>query len=663
MGEFETVRRIHWLPLLLALLSGCAAVGPDYTGTPAPAIGPDYRSSPAAFEDGIPARPESDPVAWWGSFSDPTLDRLIEVGLSQNLDVIQAAERICESRARVQLNGGRLAPDVDAINGYQYRKQSVNAEPFVGPNGTPFSQLAAGFDSRWEIDLFGRLERSIQAAEYELDARNADLADIQHTLAAEIASTYVSLRGRQEQIALVQQAIDLLRVTQQLVEQRIEQGKASELDRQQTISHIKRATGRIASLKKQAELETNRLALLVGEVPSPEFRAQVGIGMVPASPYLPPTGVPADLLSRRPDVRRFESLVAQQTAQIGVAEADLYPSLSILGSISVSARDISKLYQSESLAFSVGPAFRWNILHFQRICQNIAIEQSQLRQAIMDYQRSVMTAVGEVEDCLVKYYGIEAERASLDQARVADMKAVELCLDRFRAGKANFHRVVETQQQMLDDSQACLGLRVESLQQLIRLYKAAGGGWPGPTEHLAISTQNPVASQPTTTLLEPVSPTKRPAERIPNVDGDDYFKVDLDQDSDNPNRDAPEADPDGSSILDQGSRDSEQRWEAQQRQMILGRHSDESTGSVASAGYEVSARDGGYPLGQGRGEAQQIPTMFQAQPAMSTPSQAPAKFVNQQQPRIGTSTESGAERTTPAPRSIWASPFAEKRQD
>lgn len=496
--------------ILAFSVAGCRVVGPDFSGAPIPEIGQDFHASPTL--NGVA---QADPATFWSSFSDPTLDQLVAQSLDQNLTVRQAAERIIEARANVSLNGGQLYPNVNSNSGYAFSKGSPNAQPFVGVNGRSFSLFSNGFDSNWEIDLFGRIERSIEAAEAELEAQHATLADVQQTLTADVATSYFTIRLLQEQISLIEHSIELQQSTAALVDGRTEAGISTELDREQTNAFLHRSNAQVAALRQQLDLEYNRLSLLLGETASQELRAFVGFRGVPTSSLAPLTGIPSDLLRRRPDIRKAESLVHAASARIGVAEADLYPSLSLIGSISLSAKDASQLFQSDSLAFTLGPSVKWNILHFGRICDNIEIHESRMRQTLAAYQQAVLSAVKEVEDSLVKYDGYQQQLVAIDQARQADAKAVELSLDRYKAGKANFQRVLDTQLQLLQDSQGVAAARANSIIQLVRLYKATGGGWPGRTSDpsdlfASFSGVEQIQELPTPTARHSNAPTEAP---------------------------------------------------------------------------------------------------------------------------------------------------------
>ena len=455
------------------LLSGCTLVGPDYQQPGLQNLSSEFQ--PRDFQQ----QPTQELDDWWRSFADPTLDQLVGQALSSNLTVQIAAERIVQARANANLNGANFLPTVDSITSYEYRKRSPNARPFVGQNGNPFQLFNLGLDSSWEIDLFGRLERSLQAAEAELIAQEFSLQDVQQTLVADVASSYLTIRLLQDQLHTVERSIELQQETTTVVNGRAKAGVATKLDSEQTVAFLHRTGADKAALELQLDVEFNRLSILLGESPGSPLRDFVGFGPIPDAPYLPAAGIPADLIRRRPDVRQAEAVVVAATARIGIATADLYPTLSLLGTIGVSAQDVSALFQTDSLLFNVGPSFRWNILHFGRINDNIEIQESLTRQAVGSYRLAVLDAVKEVEDSMAKYEGFQKQLAALESAVQSDAKAVDLSLQRYEMGKSNFQRVLDVQVQLLQDAQAVAAARANANIQLIRLYKAVGGGWPG----------------------------------------------------------------------------------------------------------------------------------------------------------------------------------------
>jgi len=349
--------------------------------------------------------------------------------------------------------------------------------------------------SSWQIDLFGQIQRSIQAAKADTFFAEFDAQDIRQTLFSDVATNYLRIRLIQEQIRLLRQSIGVQEQTQKLVVERQEAGVSTELDSAQTDSFVLRSRTLLASLEQQLNLEFNSLSILLGQVPSQELKQYFIDGGTVGLPVIPEIGFPTNLLRNRPDVRREEMAFISCLAAIGVAEADLYPQLTLLGTISVSAQSISTLFQTDSLAFNLGPSLRWNIFQSGRIKANIAATEARCEQAQLEYQQTVISAAREVEDSIVNYNGFMNQANTISMAVDADKRAVELSLERYKAGRANFQRVLDAQQQQLQDLQLRASVRVQALQELVRLYNGLGGRWdyhPSPTEGQGCLVTTPV---------------------------------------------------------------------------------------------------------------------------------------------------------------------------
>ena len=474
-----TTRMAIILVAVLLFVSGCT-VGPDFAMPSSSRISDHFVNNTANHVDGL--FPEASngeiPVGqWWQSFADPILNDLVSRAMHQSLSLQAAYERIVEARANFRLQTGQLLPNGIQESSYQYVKRSPNARPFVGTNGDPFNLFTQGLSVTWELDLFGRIERTIQSAEASVELQEFDLEFIRQVLVADIASSYLRVRLLQQQIALTQESLSLQRQTVELIDNRTSAGSSTELDRAQTKSFLRRSEALLASLEQLLAVEFNRLSFLLGEAPNENIVHFVGVQPLPEIPMLPSAGIPANLLRRRPDVRRDERAAAAASARIGIAESDLYPTLSLLGDISLGATTPSDLFQTDSLAFSVGPSFSWNILHFGRIFSNVEIFESQFRQAILAYEQTVLLAVREVEDSLAQHHGAFRQWNLFTAAIEEDERAVELSLKRYEVGKVNFQRVLDAQQQLLLDRQQQATQQAATIEQLIRAHKALGGDW------------------------------------------------------------------------------------------------------------------------------------------------------------------------------------------
>lgn len=494
------------LTLMLVIQATGCIVGPDFTHPPEPILQPDY-----VAKQQIATADQIDVTQWWHSFGDPKLNEILTRAQSQNLPLREAYERIVEARAALGLQGAQLRPNGDLVAEYEYEKNAPNSQPFVGSTGgDPFDLFTLGFDTSWEIDLFGRLQRGIEAAGADLQFQTNDYEFIRRTLLADIVDSYLRIRLLQSQSQLISESLTIQSETAVLVQERLAAGVSTELDQTQTESFRFRTEALLASVRQQIDIEFNQLSLLLGQSPNFALREYVGVMPVPAIPPVPAVGFPANLLRRRPDISREEAAVKAASARIGVAVADLYPQLTLLGEVNVSAQTVSSLFETNGLEFNVGPSFRWNILHFGRITNNIEIQESQLRQAIARYQETALQAVREVENAMVNHRGFLEQWAALNQAMEADQKSVDLSLQRYRAGKANFQRVLDSQQQLLDDRRQSLDAQTQAIIQLVRLYKASGGGWENLNQQTTVcqpAVCQPIVHQPVvlhTPVYQPV---------------------------------------------------------------------------------------------------------------------------------------------------------------
>ena len=526
----------HWsiLPcvrLRLVLLLGCllltsgCKVGSEFHGVEPPRITPEYFGG-----RGLQVGDNSYLAHWWRVFNDPTLDLLLHRAGVENYSLQEAFQRFQAARARVCIADANFGPTGGPTLEYEYRKRSASAQPFAGQNTDSFNFISVGFDSAWEIDLFGKLARSREAAYADLDSAGHSHDEIRISLLAEVASTYVQIRLNQIRLEQARRILRIQNETLTLVEGRAESGVSSTLDSAQANSFRHRTEASVRLIQQQIDLEFNRLAVLLGGVSQDELRGLVASGPIPF-PLIAGAGIPANLLRLRPDVKRAEADVAAASARIGVAQADLYPQLNLLGTISLDAQSISDLFMSESIAHSVGPSFSWRILDFRRIHCNVDQQRAIMQERIAAYRSAVVNAVREVEDGLAQYHGEINRSESLLQAIKYDEDAVTLAVERYEVGKANFQRVLDSQQQLLQDMSDQSTAMANASIQMIRTFKAAGGGWDvvappenffspdpvpvmqsfvTPTDSVDYSNQAPALTLEDVEIMEEALPEKEP---------------------------------------------------------------------------------------------------------------------------------------------------------
>lgn len=468
-------RPLHAAVLLAAciavvFLSACAAVGPDYrrpeTDTPT-AWHSDLR-------DGLKDSP-ADPVTlsrWWTTLGDPALSSLIERAVMGNLDLQEARARVREARARRGISKAALFPVLDAAGSATRSRSSENSG-----NGETGDFYAAGFDAGWELDVFGGVRRSVEAAGAELQASREDLRDVMVSLLAEVALNYVEGRTFQTRLDVAEANITAQEETFELTRSRFEAGLSDELAVQQALYNLESTRSQIPTLRTGLEAAKNRLAVLLGEQPGAVHAELAEHRPIPVTPLQVAVGVPADTLRHRPDVRRAERSLAVQTARIGEATADLYPKFRLAGSIGLESISTGNFLDAASRTWSWGPSASWNIFDAGAIRQNIAVQSALQEQSLIQYEAAILAAMEEVENALVAYAEEQVRRESLNLATEAALKAVQLAQDQYKAGLVDFSNVLDAQRSLLSFQDELAVSEGTVTTNLVRLYKALGGGW------------------------------------------------------------------------------------------------------------------------------------------------------------------------------------------
>lgn len=450
--------------LLLTLVLPACAVGPDYQP---PAIAMPGKWSTAAANH-KPVRPSE----WWRGLKDRTLNALIETAIAGNLDVAQAKARIREARAAREQAVGALFPQVDG-GGSANRSRS---------GGFTRNSFRAGFDASWEVDLFGARDRAVEAATYGTDAAFDDLDTVMLTLIGDVASTYVEARGLQARIALAQSTAKAQRATEALTRTRFQAGDISAIDIARATAQAAGTEAQIPALRAALAQSQHRLAVLAGRPPGAMAKMLARAAAVPNPPAPPRAGIPAGVLSRRPDVRSAERTLAQATARIGQAEANRYPSVSLTGSISTSALRLGDLAKNSSIGWSFGPSVSVPIFNGGELAAAVDAAKAQRDQQDAALRLAVLTALQEVESGLV---GLREERlrlASLTEAAGASTEAERLSRVLYSSGSVSFLDVLEAQRSLYGAQESLIQSRVALATQFIALNKALGGGWLRPVD-------------------------------------------------------------------------------------------------------------------------------------------------------------------------------------
>jgi NodT family efflux transporter outer membrane factor (OMF) lipoprotein len=467
---------------LVACVYGCTSVGPDFVEPEAEL--PEQWSQAGA---GMTATP-TELVEWWTVFGDPVLDRLILTAYEQNYSLEVAGLRVLEARAQLGIAVGNQYPQLQRGRGGVTRVSGSESGANTAAGDLNYWQYDLAADVSWEMDFWGRFRRGIQSADAGLAASIANYDNALVLLISQVAQTYAAIRTAEEQLRVARENVVLQERSLDITRIRFRYGDADELDVQQARTLLLSTQATIPQFEITLDQARNALSTLLARPPGDLADLLGSAGEIPSLPEEIATGVPADLLRRRPDVRQVELQARAQSALIGVAEADLYPSFTLAGSIGVSAADGTdttrtgdsgpgELFRSDSLVFQGGPAFSWNILNYGRIKNNVRIQDARFQQLLISYQDTVLAAAQEVEDSMVAYVrGLEQERILAESVEAAK-RSVDLSTLRYREGLSDYQRVLDAQQSLFTQQSRYVANRGALVASVVGLYKALGGGW------------------------------------------------------------------------------------------------------------------------------------------------------------------------------------------
>jgi len=453
-------------------ISGCMMVGPDYQRPAAP-VAPGWITRDA---EGI--APPSEPIGpWWESFSDPILTNLIVEAYRQNPSLQAAGARVLEGVARRGIAIGTLFPQMqNAVASYSRNHASENTS--LVPSERNFNDFLAGFDVGWELDFWGKFRRGIESTDAQLLAAVANYDDVLVTLLAEVAANYIGIRTAQAELDVARRNAEIQRSSYNIAAKRAKEGAVTEVDPAQAATLLYGTEAQIPFFEAQIDEQASTLSALLGLRPrSVEDMLGPGPVPIPAAPEQIAVGIPADLLRRRPDVRRSERLLAAQSAQIGIAKADLFPHLSLVGSIALHAEDADKFFEGRSFEAFGGPTFSWAILNYGRITNNVRVQDAEYQALVNDYTNTVLTAQADVESALAAHRGARLRTASLDDSVTAAQKVVDLTGQQYAEGAVDFTTVLLAQQLLVQQADQLAASEGQEALTLVTLYKSLGGGW------------------------------------------------------------------------------------------------------------------------------------------------------------------------------------------
>ena len=458
-----------------ALLGACAAVGPDFE--PPQADLPEAWRTPG--EAGL-SDAAQDLAEWWRVFGDPVLDGLVATAIRNNNTLEIAGLRVLEAQAQLGVASGLQYPQLQVAAG----EANYVSPPDNSGVTSNYGQFALGASATWEIDFWGRFRRGIEAADAAYLASVAAYDQARVLLTAAVVDLYTIVRVTEQQLSIARENVAIQQRSYDIAEVLYRNGADSELDMQQANTLLLSTQATIPGLEVALAQARNALSTLLGEAPGAvAARLAEGDGL-PALPETVAVGVPADMLRRRPDVRQAEYLAMARNAQVGLAQADLYPSFSLTGSIGVSSNtlgdsDFGDLFGSDALTWSIGPSFVWPFLNYGRIRNNVRVQDARLQQALVNYRETVLQAAREAEDAMAGFIGARRQRDILEQTVASALRSNELATLRYSEGFSDYERVLNSQQALFNQQQRYITVQGDIVRNVIGLYKALGGGWEG----------------------------------------------------------------------------------------------------------------------------------------------------------------------------------------
>ena len=484
-----TLRNIFALGAAVLALSACA-VGPDFQ-KPRPDVPANWSASSSRIDPQASVE-----AAWWTSFGDPELTVLIGRAAAANLDLQQAALRIAEARAQRDAAASQALPSVNgnaAFTGTQFSTTTTQGRLFnqFGNLGSaapgtnisfpnPYGQYQLGFDASWEIDLFGHVRRNIEAANANAEAAAWDQRGAEVSLFGEVARAYLDLRGAQTQRAVTAQTIATLKELLGLARQRQGAGLSSDIDVSRAAAQVTAAEAALPGLDRQVSADINQLSRLLDLQPG-ALKTELGVA-APTSPApaVVPVGLPSDLARRRPDIQAAEARLHAAVAQQGVALAELYPKVTLTASGGTQSESLTHLLDWASRFGVIEPQVQVPLFDAGRRKANVRLQDARAKEAALDYAKTVLGALHEVDDALVAYDAEQTRHAALAATVAENRTAVGLAMDRYRSGIGNFLDVLDVQRAQQQNELQLAQSGATAGADLVALYKALGGGWDMP---------------------------------------------------------------------------------------------------------------------------------------------------------------------------------------
>ncbi len=503
--------------MAFVLTAGCIKVGPDF-------VKPDATLAPYWLETGDKRVKTGfeDHKNWWRAFNDAVLDKLIQNAYQENLPLRIAGVRVLQARAQLGIATGQLYPQAQQAFGAVQKNRLSERAPTAAP-GSPnaFGQSQIGLTASWEIDFWGKFRRAIESADAALLAAVADYDSALVSLTADVANSYILLRTLEKRLDIARRNVDTQKESLRIAQARFKGGTTSLRDVEQATTVLGSTEATIPTLEGQVRQTKNALSVLMGMPPSDLGDLLGSKSEIPAPPPQVALGIPADLLRRRPDIQSAELRAAAQSAQIGVAKANLYPAFSLTGTFGFLASDagtfaLGDMFQWKSRTGSIGPSVQWNIFNYGQITNLVRVQDARFQELLIAYQNTVLKAQQEVEDALIAFLKAQERAVFLGVSTAAAQRSVELAVLQYREGITDFTTVLTAEQALLAQQDSLASTLGDISGNLVGVYRALGGGWQirEGQDFLPASVKEAMAKRTNWgRLLEPAAHTPPPPEK------------------------------------------------------------------------------------------------------------------------------------------------------
>jgi len=421
---------------------------------------------------------------WWRAFRDPTLNRIVQIAYDQNLTLLSAGTRVLQARAVLGIAVGLSYPQVQQGIGSLTYNQASAATPLAPPNSDPtrFWANSLAAQAAWELDFWGKFRRGVESADASYLASIATYDQVLVTLMGDVAATYIGIRIAERLISVARDNVRRQTKELEIVQLRFHAGDTSELDVFQATNVLEATRATIPQLEIQLQQGLDALCVLLGIAPQPLGKLLATSRGIPVPPYTISVGIPADLLRRRPDIRAAELAALAQSAQIGIAESQLYPAISISGTFGGTAstangHNLGQIFARTGVAYAAGPAFQWNILNYGQITNNVRLQDATLQQLLVDYQNAVLAAQQQVDDGISAFLQSRSQVEYLRRSTDAASGALRLATLQYEKGATNFTTVLTAEQNLLQAESSLASAVGNVALGATAIYRALGGGW------------------------------------------------------------------------------------------------------------------------------------------------------------------------------------------